>query len=63
MTDHTQQLRMWLGISHRIGGWVLTKSGKITPYSTMQHVIDSEQKNPNTKITIDDFNSAVLITQ
>ena len=38
---------------------MLTKSGKVITCSTVQHVIESEQKNPSTKILIDEFNSDI----
>ena len=58
-----RQLGQWLGISHRIGSalcyWVLTKSRKVIPSTTVQHVTQEDNTHPDTHNRIQAFDVTV----
>ena len=62
-TEATRKLCQWLGVSHRVGSsmsyWILTKAGKIISNTTVQHVIQTDFEDMETKAMIDEFNTSV----
>ena len=62
-TSSPRSLGWWLGVSHCIGSalcyWILTKSGKVLSSTSVQHVTNEEQCEPNLVAQITMFNSLV----
>ena len=64
LTEKSRKLGRWLGVSHRVGSdlcyWVLTVSGNVISYTTVQHVKKQEQLDDNTiKTQIKTFDQLV----
>ena len=62
-TSSPRSLGRWLGVSHRVGSalcyWILTKSCKVISSTSVQHVTNEEQREPNLVAQITMFNSLV----
>jgi hypothetical protein len=60
VTDQTQCLAWWLGVSHRVGSdlcyWLITESGKIIAKTSVEHVTRDDYLQTNKKAKSDAFN-------
>ena len=60
VTNYTQWLAWWLGVSHRVGSdlcyWLITDTGKIISKTSVEHVMHDDYLNEDKKKQIDNFN-------